>query len=492
MRLQGTLMAFVMGFGFGMFIWLYFELGRANIIAAANKSKMVRSVIEFATSDWARAFFILCVNMFIPMTLVINAVNQCVRKCRGKAQTKGCYTENFSKKYELMKQWNWYSIFTKVNILAIVYFVLMIGVAKATYIFLSWLNGILVKFDLGLVIIIFFIIGYLMFMLPPVPGVPVYITGGIILAARCQTTSLGFWGGVILSIVVGYTLKLTAVMGQWAIGRKAGNSIKIQKMVGVDTVAIRAIEDILKVPGLSLPKVGILVGGPDWPTSVLCGILKLNVFQCVLGTMPCICIATPCCLVGAFLLRAGENSGGAWGAIATTTLAIASLGQGGAGMVAAYYMTAVMNEKGDELAKPRPEHKPIEDMTKAEQAFVEMHAKVTQWDNMKGGYKTLLKFGTAIQMFSFFILVWGDKHCFRPFSLTSKINDPYSKDGLRAPNEEHGSAFNIVLFPGAVAVLLFLTACICLKLVMRWAGKEAQRQLAAVGNVTPTTKVDDC
>merc|ERR1719352_1899795 len=99
-----------------------------------------------------------------------------------------------------------------------------------------------------------------MFMLPPVPGVPVYIFGGIILSARAKSTDLGEVGGILIATLIGYTLKLCAVAGQWSIGIFMGKSIKIQKMVGVDTVGIRAIEDILKRPGLSLPKVGILVG----------------------------------------------------------------------------------------------------------------------------------------------------------------------------------------------------------------------------------------
>merc|ERR1719171_1220687 len=114
-----------------------------------------------------------------------------------------------------MKHWNWFKILVFVNYWAIAYFILMVGVAKATFIFLSWLIGVLSNLDLIVVCIIFFLIGFMMFMLPPVPGVPVYITGGILLSARASTTSLGFWGGVILSIFLGYSLKLLAVAGQW-------------------------------------------------------------------------------------------------------------------------------------------------------------------------------------------------------------------------------------------------------------------------------------
>jgi hypothetical protein len=40
-----------------MGLWAYFELGHANVVAAAYKSKMIMSVIRFACSDLARAFF---------------------------------------------------------------------------------------------------------------------------------------------------------------------------------------------------------------------------------------------------------------------------------------------------------------------------------------------------------------------------------------------------------------------------------------------------
>lgn len=42
---------------------------------------------------------------------------------------------------------------------------------------------------------------------------------------------------------------------------------------------MRAVRYLLSQPGLTIAKASILCGGPDWPTSVLCGLLKLNVFQ---------------------------------------------------------------------------------------------------------------------------------------------------------------------------------------------------------------------
>ena len=59
----------------------------------------------------------------------------------------------------------------------------------------------------------------------------------------------------------------------------SGSYISVRRFVGVNSVTIRAVKKILSKPGMSLEKVFILVGGPDWPTSVLTGILRLSLSQ---------------------------------------------------------------------------------------------------------------------------------------------------------------------------------------------------------------------
>eukprot|EP00746_Dinoflagellata_sp_MGD_P133398 gnl/MRDRNA2_/MRDRNA2_67084_c0_seq2.p1 gnl/MRDRNA2_/MRDRNA2_67084_c0~~gnl/MRDRNA2_/MRDRNA2_67084_c0_seq2.p1 ORF type:complete len:212 (+),score=58.70 gnl/MRDRNA2_/MRDRNA2_67084_c0_seq2:57-692(+) len=200
------------------------------------------------------------------------------------------------------------------------------------------------------------------------------------------------------------------------------------------------------------------------------------------GTMPCIFIAAPCVLAGAFLIKSGEEDaagkGGSWGAIAATTLALASFGQGGAGMLAAYYMTKVMNDKSEELAKPRPEHKPVEDLTKAEEAYKLKYKEVAEWSRIPTFYKKILQFGTGINMLAFFILNWRSEDCFMEFSLTSKVSDSYADGGL------NGKAYNIVQPLGWVVVLMFVLACILLKIVLSYVAGETKRQMAADGSNT--------
>ena len=64
-------------------------------------------------------------------------------------------------------------------------------------------------------------------------------------------------------------------MQQAGIGERMADNVNVKCLVGVNSISIKAIGYILSKPGLSVPKVAILCGGPDWPTSVLTGILKL-------------------------------------------------------------------------------------------------------------------------------------------------------------------------------------------------------------------------
>lgn len=71
-------------------------------------------------------------------------------------------------------------------------------------------------------------------------------------------------------------------------------------MVGVNSQAIRAMRVVLSEKGFSANKVYVLVGGPDWPVSVLCGILGLDVLPMLIGSLPVATLVVPTALTGAF------------------------------------------------------------------------------------------------------------------------------------------------------------------------------------------------
>ena len=86
---------------------------------------------------------------------------------------------------------------------------------------------------------IFFGIGLTMFLLPPVPGVPVYFAGGIILTKAAER-EMGFSAALIFTIFVCYLIKLTAiVMQQKGIGERMGSSVRVKSFVGVNSPSSR-------------------------------------------------------------------------------------------------------------------------------------------------------------------------------------------------------------------------------------------------------------
>lgn len=106
-----------------------------------------------------------------------------------------------------------------------------------TYVFFSWLNGVLGAADInfGMLSALIFPIGLGMFLCPIVPGSAVYLFAGVVLGAQSQLPERpGFTVGVAAAIVISSVAKHIACIGQYLIGYCAGQSVKVQQMVGVD------------------------------------------------------------------------------------------------------------------------------------------------------------------------------------------------------------------------------------------------------------------
>ena len=126
-----------------------------------------------------------------------------------------------------------------------------------------------------------------MFLLPPVPGVPVYLALGIVLPAQghetlgeqvevhhlftlCALTKVrtGWTGSIFYSVAIGLMLKLTAsAMQQKLVGENLSHLVKVRQFVGINSAFIKAMRLVLEKDGFGLAKVCILIGGPDWPVS---------------------------------------------------------------------------------------------------------------------------------------------------------------------------------------------------------------------------------
>ncbi|KAF4651661.1 hypothetical protein FOL47_000257, partial [Perkinsus chesapeaki] len=455
------------------------SFGRATLVESARKSPLVASLLDMATSDWARAFFICMVNVGLIVAVILDFLRQSVRSLwwrRRPAEERGVVSSGMGNFLARMKGWHWGSVLSKICVLCLVYYCLWVGVAKMTYVFLSWLNEQLASMSLLAVVGIIYIIGIIMFLLPPVPGVPVYITAGIVISARAYCddpndgSCIGFWPGTLLAIALSYFLKLNAVvMQQKLIGEQLGKSVRIQRFVGVDQPGIRAIEKVLQVPGHTVPKVAILCGGPDWPTSVLTGIMKLSVFQMVLGTMPCIFLVVPCALSGALLNRVEE--GAIWGASASTALALAGLAQGGAMVVAAYFMQDTVQKHYDELTAYRPEHEAVAELTRKDAMRRETLSRLTEWPMLPILVRTNLVVAATALLFSCVLAGFFSTSCFRPFELTNRLSEPFTEGGL------DGDVWNLLRPLGWISLGSFLVGWLLLEFHNTWVARVVKKEM---------------
>jgi len=193
-------------------------------------------------------------------------------------------------------------VISKTTFWSLAYLILQVIVMQLVVVFFAFLNEALSDFHTGVVCAIFAGVGLLMFMIPIIPGVPVYIACGAVIPASTMSQAnpdwsddmepgdevpKEFWVGLVYATLVGFALKLTAVaLEQELIGRQFGNYVAVRSFIRINSLEMRATRRILRRPGINTAKCAILVGGPDWPTSVTTGILKLNLLQMLLGTTP--------------------------------------------------------------------------------------------------------------------------------------------------------------------------------------------------------------
>eukprot|EP00411_Alexandrium_monilatum_P089422 CAMPEP_0175747828 /NCGR_PEP_ID=MMETSP0097-20121207/59304_1 /TAXON_ID=311494 /ORGANISM="Alexandrium monilatum, Strain CCMP3105" /LENGTH=608 /DNA_ID=CAMNT_0017056301 /DNA_START=1 /DNA_END=1825 /DNA_ORIENTATION=- len=264
-----------------------------------------KSAASLCRWDSTTAFAICLAFPFMPCALALSAVNQRVRRCRGrlckdKESEQLCMTERMSELIAGMAEWNWVRVTFWIYVMASV-----MMIYKMTPIFLNvllaWMSHVMADLSFTWICLSTFAAGMVLFMLPPIPGPPIYLFGGVVISEKCPW---GFWWGSIVCIVLCFILKLTAcAVQQKLFGEMLGNVQSVRRAVGVHKPFIRAIEMVLRRPGLSFGKCMILCGGPDWPTSVLAGILRISLRQCLLGTVPIILNVVPLTLTGSFYLK---------------------------------------------------------------------------------------------------------------------------------------------------------------------------------------------
>ncbi len=424
--------------------------------------------------DIARGLFVVTCAPIILIYFCFSITNQLIRKTEifpcsePVGDSDDIFTTRTRRQINQLKSWDRARVYTFAVYWGIFFMVMQVLVAKLTVVFLSWLIEQTANFGLGIVTAILVGVGVAMFLLPPVPGVPVYLTLGIVLPAQGHKT-LGWVGSIAYSIAIGLLLKLfSSALQQKMIGENLSRYVRVRQFVGVNSTLMKAMRLVLSQDGLSVPKVAILIGGPDWPTSVLCGIMRLSLPQIILGTTPVVFLIFPTCVTGALLYMASlkDESGNAefsWaGTISTITASLTALVQFGSMIVAAYYLEQTADKRVDDVSA-------IEDDAEVKKADDEAaylnkcYREVTQWNDIPVFPKLLMRFSLACIVTSCYIFQLFSSLCFTEHTLTDSIDDNLQ-----------GNVGNLFLPLGWIATGLFVASVVLLYVFTSWGKTKAK------------------
>eukprot|EP00051_Salpingoeca_urceolata_P005512 m.73872 g.73872 ORF g.73872 m.73872 type:complete len:928 (-) comp14390_c0_seq2:177-2960(-) len=439
------------------------------------KIPLIRRMTQ-SLANWLKALFVLGFAWLLPFYLVLSFANQRVRQLTGWSRHHAVassteqghlwLTLRTTSQLAKMSKWNWTSVCAKMMFIGYFYILFSVGVGRLTTLLLSVLNEELAALSLGVTSTIFFLVGITMFLLPPVPGVPVYVAGGVILV-KSAWGPMGFEGAIAYTCGICFLIKMLAItIQQKLFGERLSHLLSIRTFVGVNSLPIRATRRILERPGFSPGKVFILIGGPDWPTSVLTGILRLPLGSMLFGSLPVGFMVIPCVLAGAFLLRVDE--GGAWESCGGVALAVAALSQMFSLVAALYYIEQEAEAAKEELeAMPLDEEVAAEDARKAARQAV--YKSITRWQHELPLFiRCYIVGGATCVAVACYMLLGTPQHTFKAFQVTDSIKDDLD-----------GSALNLIVSPGGYVVIGLVTVSIWLLVAFkRWAAKRVKLVLA--------------
>lgn len=466
--------AFGVGGVVTIFGYVYVETDPGLLHKLLTQTRFGKIVMQVLRNEWMRAFLVCAFSFGIPAMLLLDRLRQSVRRCRFAHETSDDkFTPAGRRVIDELRTWHWSMILRKADIFSVITILLFVGL-KSTYVFFSWLNYYLLAAQLDLVAIssLVFVIGLLMFMLPIVPGTAVYLFSGVVLGFYSTSNGHHLGVGIAVGAILASVLKHVACTGQYYIGYLAGKSVHVQRFVGVDKVPTRAMEMILNKRGFALGKVCILVAGPDFPTSVLCGILKLNIPQMLLGTTPVILVSiVPQVAVGALLTMPGN--GQEFSAVATVfAFAVQVL----ATLYVSYRILKTAEENLQQLSQYREEHAQVAELTRRERSYTRKYLDISSWAKLPISIKVTVLMTSGILWSAAFVLVIdflsAQKICFQRFSMTDRIEDDLASGGLG------GNVWNIVLQPlGTIVLVSTLVAWLGHAFVGIWLDRVTQRSL---------------
>jgi len=268
-------------------------------------------------------------------------------------------------------------------------------------------------------------------------------------------------------------LKLFAcTLQQKLIGENLSNSVSVKRTVRINSDLIKSMKLILKEPGMGRAKVAVLIGGPDWPTSVLCGMMKLKLLPILLGTLPVAIIIVPTLLTGSFTYMAslelenGEKEFPWASVLGTIMAAISAMVQFSAMITAAYFVEQASSTRGDEIAKLEVDQEVKLSEDKDERFNQCYYEQVTKWTSLPILPKAILTSAFLSMIVACYLVQLSSANCFEEYQLTYTIEEHLS-----------GNWLNLILPLGWIATSLFFASCGLLYIYIQWANKATRKIL---------------
>lgn len=239
---------------------------------------------------------------------------------------------------------------------------------------------------------------------------------------------------------------------------------------------MKAIKVVLTSPGcITKGKVCILVGGPDWPTSVLTGVLGLPLLPMILGSLPVCLPITLTVAAGATMLKTDSS----WVAIQGFTLTFAAMGQMMIAVAAAVEIEKTLKLRGPEI-DALDDDLPVKELDVQKDKEAAAMVEATKWENIPIFFKLILLLAAGCLMIA--TTLFMNFSCFESVEVTTDLE---LLDKHLDPNNKMPLSLSIIKGPYGYAacftevlgwVLNYIFGCWASRAALKVMGGEQGQQ----------------
>eukprot|EP00932_Pfiesteria_piscicida_P014875 SRR837773.26775.p1 GENE.SRR837773.26775~~SRR837773.26775.p1 ORF type:complete len:262 (+),score=53.87 SRR837773.26775:107-787(+) len=170
-----------------------------RLVSLAEKNSTLQAVLSFIESDWMKGLFTLLFAPILPFILCFESIHQCIRvrliHCgvldrEPQEQERRRLPPWICPYWDGLRQWEPASVLTKAMLAGILIFLGQVGISQALVVFLSWFNEWTESYGLAFTILLLWVVEIALFLFPPVAGIPLYVTAGIVLIPKVTRLEL--------------------------------------------------------------------------------------------------------------------------------------------------------------------------------------------------------------------------------------------------------------------------------------------------------------